>query len=72
MRKDDMETLETKTPPGSGRQKPKGGGSGSTATHKQLITRNLRLVYGEVAGEKVPDRILDLLDQLSAAKDKSQ
>ncbi|WP_395645222.1 NepR family anti-sigma factor [Terricaulis sp.] len=71
MRKDDMETLVTKTPPANGRPgKAKGGAS--SATHKQLITRNLRLVYGEVAGEKVPDRIMDLLDQLGAAKDKSQ
>lgn len=42
----------------------------STATHKALITRNLRLVYGEVAGEPVPDRINDLLNQLGAAGDR--
>jgi len=38
----------------------------STATHKALITRNLRLVYGEVAGEPVPDRISQLLNELGA------
>lgn len=42
----------------------------STATHKSLITRNLRLVYGEVASEPVPDRINELLNQLGAAADR--
>lgn len=42
----------------------------STATHKALITRNLRLVYGEVASEPVPGRIQDLLNQLGAAGER--
>jgi hypothetical protein len=69
--KDIMETLVTNKPP----LKEEGGAKGpsghaSTATHKALITRNLRLVYGEVAGEQVPDRIMDLLDQLADRKDQ--
>jgi hypothetical protein len=42
----------------------------STATHKSLITRNLRLVYGEVASEPVPDKISELLNQLGAAAER--
>ena len=43
----------------------------STATHKSLITRNLRLAYGEVAGEPIPDRFNDLLNKLAdAAKEE--
>ncbi|MES1202996.1 MAG: NepR family anti-sigma factor [Pseudomonadota bacterium] len=51
--------------------KPKKARSGaSTSAHKALIARNLRLVYDEVAGENVPDRILELLDQMDKIKDR--
>ena len=45
------------------------GGPTSTA-HKALITRNLRLAYDEVAGERIPDQMLDLLEQISAREQK--
>jgi len=40
-----------------------------SAANKSLITRNLRLVYGEVAGEAVPQRFLDLLNQIGEPGD---
>ena len=43
----------------------------NSAAHKSLITRNLRLAYGEVASEGVPQRFLDLLDKLGDAEDKN-
>ncbi len=42
----------------------------NSAAHKSLITRNLRLAYGEVAGEGVPQRFLELLDKIGDAEDK--
>jgi hypothetical protein len=39
----------------------------SVTAHKALITRNLRLAYDEVAGEPIPDKILDLLAQMDKA-----
>lgn len=44
--------------------------SGSSSAHKALITRNLRLVYDEIAGESIPDNMLDLLNQLGAKEEK--
>jgi hypothetical protein len=35
-----------------------------------LITRNLRLAFGEVASEPVPDRFMDLLEKLDTAEEK--
>jgi hypothetical protein len=67
-RKDEMETVVSKKPPqeaSSDRSK-----KGPPANHKALITRNLRLAYGEVASEPVPDRFLDLLSELDKAEDK--
>jgi hypothetical protein len=43
---------------------------GTAATHKALITRNLRLAFGEVASEPVPDRFLDLLAKLDSGEKK--
>lgn len=64
-----METLVTRKPPQDGgaqkRRKPSGN-------HKALITRNLRLAFGEVASEPVPDRFLDLLGQIDNAEGKKQ
>jgi hypothetical protein len=66
--KDEMETLVSKKPPQEG--KPSKGGT--AANHKALITRNLRLAYGEVASEPVPDRFLNLLGKLDEAEGKKQ
>lgn len=60
-----MEAVVSKKPPGeggSGRGRPKN----SSATHKALITRNLRLAYGEVASEPVPQHLLDILQALDS------
>lgn len=69
-RKEDMDALVSKKPSphdgGAGRPK----GKASTANHKALITRNLRMAFGEVASEPVPDRFLDLLEQLGEAEEK--
>jgi hypothetical protein len=48
-----------------------GGSSTSTAT-KALITRNLRTAFDQVAGEPIPDRMLELLDQLSAKEEATK
>jgi hypothetical protein len=67
-RKDEMETLVSKRPPsleGSGDKLRKTAGA-----HKALITRNLRLAFGEVASEPVPDRFMDLLERLDGAEEK--
>lgn len=64
-----MEALATKKSREDGdgrRQRSKS----PSATHKALITRNLRLAYGEVASEPVPQRFLDLLQQLGDAEEK--
>jgi Anti-sigma factor NepR len=45
--------------------------SKSSAATKALITRNLRLAYGEVAAEPTPQRLLDLLNSLDSEEKKS-
>jgi hypothetical protein len=61
---DDMDAvLNKEREPG----KPKGKAS----THKHLITRNLRMAYGEIASEPVPDRFLELLNKIDELEDKS-
>jgi hypothetical protein len=68
-RKDEMETLVTKKPPHEvSAQKPRK----TSGNHKALITRNLRLAFGEVASEPVPDRFLDLLGRIDSAEGKKQ
>ena len=67
-RKGDMDTVVGKRPPHSGGSgKPSGK---SSATHKSLITRNLKLAFGPVTNEKLPDRWLELLDQIDSKEDK--
>jgi hypothetical protein len=68
-RKNEMETLVSKKPPHlEGRiEKPR---KGTAAQHKALITRNLRLAFGEVASEPVPERFMDLLRRLDTAEEK--
>lgn len=66
-RKDDMESVVTKnTPPSNGR----GGGKSPTSANKALITRNLRMVYGEIASEPLPSKLMDLLNQIEDGEDK--
>ena len=60
---DDMDAVLNKNDADPGRRR------GKAATHKGLITRNLRLAYGEVAGEPVPKRLLDLLNQIEDDED---
>jgi len=64
-----MEALVSKKPPpqdgaGYGKSRP------ASANHKALITRNLKLAYGQVAGEPLPKRLLDVLAALDDAEDK--
>lgn len=62
---DDMDAVLNKHPDDAGKRK------GKAATHKSLITRNLRLAYGEVASEAVPQRLLDLLNKIDDGEGKS-
>ncbi len=68
-RKDEMETLVSKKPPPESTKTTKGA---SAANNKALITRNLRLAYGEVASEPVPDRLLNILSQMDDAEGKKR
>lgn len=61
---DDMDAVLNKSSDDAGKRK------GKSAANKSLITRNLRMAYGEVAGEGVPDRFLDLLSQLDEREGK--
>lgn len=67
-RKNEMETLVSKQAPQQGGKASKG----TASAHKALITRNLRLAYGEVASEAVPDRFMKLLGELDNAEGKKQ
>jgi hypothetical protein len=60
---DEMDAVLNKNDAEAGKRKSK------AATHKGLITRNLRLAYGEVAGEPVPQRFLELLNQIEDPED---
>ena len=55
---DDMDAVLNKNSDESGRRK------GKSAANKSLITRNLRLAYGEVQSEGVPDRFLEILGRM--------
>ena len=64
-----MEALVNNKPPGgegSGRAKP----GPASATHKALIARNLKAVYGQVASEPVPQVLLDILKPIDGQEDK--
>jgi hypothetical protein len=61
---DDMDAVLNKNPDDAGKRK------GKSVANKGLITRNLRLAYGEVAGEGVPQRFLDILNQLDESGGK--
>src|SRR5262249_472779 len=67
-RKGDMDTLVGKRPPHSGASgKPPGK---SSATHKARIPRNLTPGFGPVTNEKLPDRWLELLDEIDGNEGK--
>lgn len=57
---DDMDAVLNKNPDDAGRRK------GKASANKSLITRNLRLAYGEVTSEGVPDRFLEILGKLDS------
>lgn len=64
-----MEALVSKKPPPQdgpdyGKSRP------ASATHKALITRNLKLAYGQVSSEPVPKRLLDILATLDGVENK--
>lgn len=61
---DDMDAVLNKSSEDAGKRK------GKAAANKSLITRNLRLAYGEVTQEGVPDRFRDLLEQLGESEGK--
>lgn len=63
-----METLVSKKLPNEAGS-PERPRKATAATHKALITRNLRLAFGEVAGEAVPKRFMDLLERIDSAED---
>lgn len=67
-RKDEMETVVSKRPP----QEVHKARKGTASNHKALITRNLRLAFGEVASEAVPDRFIELLGKIDSAEEKKQ
>jgi hypothetical protein len=61
---DDMNAVLNKNADDAGRRK------GKSAANKSLITRNLRLAYGEVTSEGVPDRFLDILNRIDESEGK--
>lgn len=62
---DDMDAVLNKNSEESGRRK------GKSAANKSLITRNLRLAYGEVTSEGVPDRFMEILGRMPDEGKKS-
>jgi hypothetical protein len=65
-RKDEMENVVTKKSPQRG--SPVNGGKSASTANKALIARNLRLAFGETAGEPLPQEWIDLLDQIDDTK----
>lgn len=65
IRNDDMGALAEK----SAQDGSKSSSKSPAGAHKALITHNLRLAYGEVASEPVPQKFLDLLRQLGDEED---
>lgn len=61
---DDMAAVLNRHPEDALRRK------GKAAANKALITRNLRLAYGQVADEDVPQRFLDLLGKVDESEGK--
>ena len=55
---DDMDAVLNKDPDDASRRKTK------ASANKSLITRNLRLAYGETLSEPVPDHLLEILGKI--------
>ncbi|MBP6689520.1 MAG: hypothetical protein KA153_05985 [Hyphomonadaceae bacterium] len=69
-RKDEMEALVSKKPPPQDGAADYSQSKPASATHKALITRHLKMAYGQVAGEPVPQRLLDVLAALDGIEEK--
>lgn len=68
-RKDEMENMVTKkSPPRNGA----GGAKSASAANKALIARNLRLAFGEVTSEPIPDEWLALLGKIEEKSEGGQ
>ena len=67
-RKDEMDNLVTKRSPAEGGNGASAGAKSASAASKALIARNLRLAYGEVASEPLPQEWLDLLNKIDEPK----
>lgn len=67
-RKDEMENMVTKKSP------PRNGGAAKSASNanKALIARNLRLAFGEVTSEPIPDEWLALLGKIEEKTEGGQ
>ena len=67
--KNEMDTLVSRKPPaGAG---PRKMSKESRVSHKVLITRNLKLVYEDIAKEDLPEKLQTLLDQIEDGERKS-
>ena len=60
--------VNAKKPPHQEERAKRAGSGGASANHKALIARNLKLVYGEIASEPIPDKMAELLEKLGEAK----
>lgn len=72
LRNEVMESLVSPNRPSEDGKAKKQRSGTSTSAHKQLITRNLRMVYDQIAGEEIPPRILDLLQQIDESEKGSR
>jgi hypothetical protein len=70
-KEDDMDAQVNNGPKAPGTPEQGKSPSKSSAATKALITRNLKLAYGEVAAEPMPQRFLDLLNAIDGEEKKS-
>lgn len=64
-----MEALVNNKSPGDDRSDRRSAKPAS-ATHKALIGRNLKAVFGQIASEPVPQHLLDILKPLDRDEDQ--
>lgn len=62
---DDMDAVLNTNPDDAGKRK-----KGKSAENKSLITRNLRMIYGKVTEEPMPDRFLEILNRIEDGEGK--
>ncbi len=67
-RKDEMENMAKQSPPSNGA----GAAKSASAANKALIARNLRLAFGEVTSEPIPDEWLALLGKIEEKSEGGQ